>query len=87
MTTKAPSSIKSAPPESLEGIAYASAATVPTVDSHDQDRLGYYLWLWLTRRRDPLDVVIKTAHARLLISVEEAQARIEDALKARGISV
>jgi hypothetical protein len=87
MTTKAPSAVKAAPPETLEGIAYASVAAIPTVEPHDRERLGYCIWLWLTHRRDPLDVAFKTARARLLISEEEAMQRVKEALHSCGISL
>jgi hypothetical protein len=87
MTTKAPSPIKASPPDTLESIAYASVAAIPTVEPHDRERLGYCIWLWLTRRRDPLDVAFKTAQARLLIPEEEAVQRVKEALQSHGISL
>lgn len=76
-----------APEESLERIAYASVSGVPTAEPHDQDRLGYVIYLWLKHRRDPLDVAVKTAVARLLISEEEAIQRIRASLQSQGIQL
>lgn len=87
MTTKSPSQVHPAPEESLERIAYASVSGVPTAEPHDQDRLGYVIYLWLKHRRDPLDVAIKTAVARLLISEEEAIQRIRASLQSQGIQL
>jgi hypothetical protein len=87
MTTKPPSKVHLAPDNSTEKIAYASVAGIPAVEPNDQVRLGYSIWLWLTHRRDPLEVAVKTAGARLLISEEEAMQRIRQSLQAQGIEV
>jgi len=85
MTTKPPSSIRAAPERSLEQIAYQSVSSVPTFEPHDQDRLGYNVWLWLSKRRDSLEVAVKTAGARLQISEEEALQRIRRSLTEQGV--
>ncbi|MBM2840532.1 MAG: hypothetical protein HW412_1060 [Bacteroidetes bacterium] len=87
MTTKAPSTVAPAPENALEKIAYASVKTIPTVEPHDQDRLGYNVWRWLTLRRDPLEVAIKSAGARLLIPEEEAIGKIRENLKQLGVTL
>jgi hypothetical protein len=87
MTTKPPAKIKIAAGQSLERVAYQSVASVPTVEPHDQDRLGYNVWKYLTERRDSLEVAVKTAGARLLISEEEALQRIRQSLNQQGIQV
>lgn len=87
MTTKAPSPVKPGADNSLESIAYASVAGIPVAESHDRDRLGYSVWLWLTQRRGSLDVVVNTAAARLQIPEEEALARIRAELESRGIAL
>lgn len=87
MTTKPPSSVKPAPEQNLEKIAYAVVADVPTAEPHDRDRLGYNVWRYLTLRTDPLEVVVKTAGARILIPEEEVVARIRKGLQHRGIEV
>lgn len=87
MTTKPPSQVLPAPEESLEKIAYASVSGIPTVEPHDQDRLGYVIYLWLKHRRDPLDVAVKTAVARLLVSEEEAIRRIRASLQMQGVEL
>lgn len=87
MTTKAPSSVKPASEKTLEAIAYKSAASIPTAEPHDQDRLGYNVWRWLTYKRDSLEFAVKTAGARLQISEEEAVQRIRESLRAQGIEV
>jgi hypothetical protein len=87
MTTKPPSTVKPSSDKSLERVAYASVANIPTVEPHDRDRLGYNVWLWLTRRRDPLEFAVRTAGARLLISEEEAIGRITESLRQQGIAM
>ncbi len=87
MTTKPPSKIRPAPERSTEKIAYASVAGIPALEPNDQIRLGYSIWLWLTHRRDPLDVAVKTAGARLLINEEEAIQRIRQSLQAQGVEL
>jgi hypothetical protein len=85
MTTKPPSQVKPAAEQSLEKIAYASVSDIPTVEPHDRDRLGYNVWRWLSTKRDSLEEAIRTAGARLMISEEEAIARIKDSLRSHGV--
>ena len=87
MTTKAPSPVSPAPEQALEKIAYASVKNIPTVEPHDQDRLGYNVWRWLTIKRDPLDIAVKSAGARLLISDEEAIGKIRENLRQLGVAL
>jgi hypothetical protein len=87
MTTKTPSPVKPAAENTLEQTAYASVAGIPTSDPHDQDRLGYNVFLCLKNRRDPLEVAVATARARLQVSEQEAVDRIRAFLKGRGIEV
>lgn len=87
MTTKAPSSVKPAVDNALERIAYAAVASIPTVEPHDQDRLGYNVWRFLKERRDTLEQSVRSAGARLLISEEEAIAKIRASLKEQGVEV
>ncbi|MBM2846213.1 MAG: hypothetical protein HW407_1525 [Bacteroidetes bacterium] len=86
MTTKAPSIVKPAPGDSLEHIAYASVKNIPTVEPHDQDRLGYNIWRWLKYRRDPLEFAVKTSGSRLLISEEETVRKVRENLKQLGVT-
>jgi hypothetical protein len=87
MTTKTPSSVQQSPEKSLENIAYASVKNIPTVEPHDQDRLGFNVWRWLTMKRDPLEIAVKSAGARLLISEEEAIQKIRDNLTKLGVTL
>ena len=87
MTTKPPSSVKNAPEDTLERVAYTCAAGLPTVDPHDQDRLGYNLWRWLSNRRDPLDIAVKSAGVRFLIGEEEALKKIRESLQQQGVEI
>ena len=54
MTTKAPSAVESASPDTLESIAYASVAGITTVEPNDRQRLGYHIWRWLSSREGTL---------------------------------
>jgi hypothetical protein len=87
MTTKPAAKIQPAQEGSAESIAYASIEGIPTADPHDRDRLGFNLFLWLTQRRDPLDIAVRTAGVRFLISEEEALRRIREGLTARGVQL
>jgi hypothetical protein len=87
MTTKAPSSVKAAPADALETVAYGAVAGLPAADPHDLDRLGYALYLWLRHRRDPLELAVKTAGARIRLSDEETLKRIRTALQERGVQL
>ena len=87
MTTKAPSSVKASTGETLEKVAYASVANIPTVEPHDQDRLGYNVWRFLKYRIDPLEIAIRTSGARLLISEDEALRKIKERLVHSGVQL
>jgi hypothetical protein len=87
MTTKAPSTVAPASEQALEKIAYASVKNIPTVEPHDQDRLGYNVWRWLSLKRDSLEVATKSAGARLLIPEEEAIGKIRENLKQLGVTL
>jgi hypothetical protein len=87
MTTKAPSSIQPGPEQSLEKVAYESVKNIPTAEPHDQDRLGFNVWRWLSLKRDPLEIAVRSAGARLLIPEEEAVERIRQNLQRSGIAL
>lgn len=87
MTTKPPSKVKAAEENSLEKIAYASVAQIPTAEPHDNDRLGYNVWRFLSSRRDSLEFAVRTSGAHLRVSEEEAVERIRQRLREHGISV
>jgi len=87
MATKSPPSVIEADEKSLESIAYASVAGIPTVEPHDLDRLGYSVWRWLAIRRDPLELAVRAAGARLMISEQEALQRIREGLRRQGVEL
>lgn len=87
MGTKAPSLIQPAPEKTLEKIAYAAVASIPTVEPHDQDRLGYNVWRWLKEKRDSLEQSVHNAGARLLITEEEALRKIRESLRQQGVEL
>jgi hypothetical protein len=87
MTTKPPSSVEPAPAGSLEGIAYGCVQGLPASDPHDLDRLGYALWLWLKKGKDPLKAALKNAGAHLMIDDAEALERISAKLAEKGITL
>ncbi len=87
MTTKAPSTVKPAPGDALERIAYAAVSSIPTVEPHDQDRLGYSVWRFLKERQDSLEQSVHNAGARLLIPEKEALQKIQASLSRNGIDV
>jgi hypothetical protein len=87
MTTKAPSPVRPAAGGTLEAIAYASVADIPTADPHDRDRLGFTIWHWLKHRRDPFDVAFRNAGARLMIGEEEALGKVRARLRESGVAL
>ena len=87
MTTKAPSTMRPAAENALEKVAYESVKNIPTVEPHDQDRLGYNVWRWLAVKRDPLEVAVKSAGARLLIPEDEAIEKIRQNLMQLGVTL
>jgi hypothetical protein len=87
MTTKPPPAVISADAGSMDSIAYASVAGIPVSEPHERDRLGYNVWRWLVFRKDPLELAIRSAGARIGISEQEAVQRIREALKKQGIEV
>ncbi len=86
MTTKAPSEVQPSR-GGMEKIAYESVKNVPTVEPHDQDRLGYNVWRWLTLQRDPLEIAVRSAGARLLIPETEAVEKIRENLRQLGVTL
>ena len=87
MTTKPPSEVQHAPDDSLETIAYRSVSGIPSDDAHGLDRLGYNVWLWMRHRKDPLEIAVANAGARLQVSTEEAVRRIRESLTSAGIDL
>lgn len=73
--------------DSIEVKAYKSVESVPTVEMNDTNRLGYYVFLYLTGQYDSLKLAIKLAQARLLVSEEEAFNRIANHLQEAGLDV
>ncbi len=87
MTTKPPSSVKPAPDQATEKIAYAAVADIPVAEAHDRDRLGYCVSLWLTQRRDTLEEAVHNAGARLKMPESEAVKQIREKLQQSGVSL
>lgn len=87
MTTKPPSSVRPAAGKTLETIAYASVADIPTAEPHDRDRLGFNIWRWLKHRHDPLEIAFQSAGARLLIGEDEALEKIRTYLRKSGVTL
>lgn len=87
MTTKPPSVVLPSSAASLEKIAYASVASIPAVEPHDRDRLGYNVWRWLKDRQDTLEQCVHNAGVRMLITEEEALSKIRESLRHQGVEV
>ncbi len=87
MTTKPPPTVNEFPVESLEKIAYTSVSSIPTQEPNDRNRLGHYIWDWLSQRQGTLAQAVKASGARLHISSDEALKIIEESLKKQGVSV
>jgi hypothetical protein len=84
MTTKPPPFAIPAPPESAEKIAYDSVSSIPTQEPNDRYRLGYHVWLWMTKHEGTLEDAIKVSGARILMPPEEALKIIQDILREHG---
>lgn len=84
MTTKPPPSAVPAPPESKEKIAYESVSSIPTQELNDRYRLGYHVWLWMTKHEGTLEDAIKVSGARILMPPEEVLKIIQDKLREHG---
>ena len=78
MTTVAPAKVKEFSPSTLEKIAYASVATIPTREPNDQNRLGFCVWSFLSERQGTLLQAIHTSGARLLIPESDVLRIISD---------
>jgi hypothetical protein len=85
MTTKAAATVQPAPAESLERLAYGSVEGIPVDEPHERDRLGYYIFLWAQNRKDPLEMVLRSAAIRMKISETEALERIQKYLAEHGV--
>ena len=85
MTTKPPSASQEFPADSLEKIAYASVASIPTEEPNDRNRLGYHIWRWLTSRQGTLEEAVSESGSRMQISRQEAVKIVRAELQKRGI--
>jgi hypothetical protein len=87
MATKPPAPVKKYPEDSIESKAYKSVTEIPTREPNDRNRLGFYVYSWLTQNgNSPLDELIKVSGARLLIEPEEAKKKILEKLGELGVS-
>jgi hypothetical protein len=85
MTTKPPPSVVPASSESMEKIAYDSVSPIPTQEPNDRYRLGYHVWLWVTKREGTLEDAIKFSGARILMPPQEALKIIQDKLREHSV--
>jgi len=75
------------PEDSIENKAYRSVSGIPTIGANDSVRLGYHVYLYLTKHITSLKEAIHVAQARMTISKEEAFSMISKRLSEEGISV
>ena len=87
MTTKAPSGVAEFPAESLEKIAYASVADIPTQEPNDRNRLGFCVWAWLRDRRGTLEQAIKNSGSRTHIPYSEVLTIVAKRLEEGGVQI
>jgi hypothetical protein len=87
MTTKAPPTVTPAPEQSMEKIAYSSVSSIPTVEPNDRNRLGYHIWLWLTKKEGTLEEAVKVSAARTLIPQSEVIRIIREKLREQGVQL
>jgi hypothetical protein len=77
--------VKAFPEDSIEHKAYAAVADLPAVEPNDLNRLGYHVWLYLSKQYPNLREAVKVAQSHLLIPEEEAYRRIVAKLGEFGI--
>jgi hypothetical protein len=87
MTTKPPSSVADSPAGSLEKIAYAAVADIPTEEVNDRNRLGYCLWGWLSERQGTLLQTVRSAGVRSTLTPEAIVAQIQKRLEDQGMKI
>ncbi len=87
MSTKPPAPAKEFPADSLEKLAYAVVADIPTQEPNDTNRLGYCLWGWLSERRGTLLETIRGAGVRSPMYPEEIAGIVQKKLEEKGIHV
>ena len=87
MSTKPPASLVESPSDSLEKLAYAVVAEIPTEEPNDRNRLGYCLWGWLSERRGTLLQAVRAAGTRSPLTAEEIFNIIHKRLEERGIKL
>jgi hypothetical protein len=79
--------VKAFPEDSIEHKAYASVAELPAVEPNDLNRLGYHVWLYLSKQYPDLREAVKVAQAHLLIPEEQAYSHIVGKLREFGIDL
>ncbi len=87
MSTKAPVSVKHAPAETLENLAYSIVADIPTREPNDRNRLGFCLWAWLQDRKGTLDETVRACGVRSDMDVEDIIRDIRKRLEERDPSL
>ncbi|HAV24403.1 MAG: hypothetical protein A2X67_05250 [Ignavibacteria bacterium GWA2_55_11] len=87
MTTKTPASTADVPAESLEKIAYASVADIPTQEPNDRNRLGYCVWSWLKDKRGTLTEAIRNSGVRTTMPLDKVEHTVKSHLASRGFRV
>ncbi len=75
------------PEDSIEKIAYRVVDDLPFREMNDKNRMGYHVYLYLSKQYPSLPEAIRVAQARMSISTEEATRLIIDRLRAEGIDV
>ena len=73
--------------DTVEAKAYKAVEDVPTMEFNDRNRLGYYVYLYLDGQYESLKLAMRLAQARLLVSEEEAYAKVGAALRGLGFEV
>ena len=82
-----PAPVKAFPEDSLEHKAYLAVEDVPTVEFNDRNRLGYHVFLYLSRTIDTLTEAVHVAQARTSLSEQETVQRISGKLSEMGVAL
>ncbi len=72
--------------DSIEKKAYRSVSDIPCEEPNDSVRLGYHVYLFLSKQYPSLKESVHVAQARMKMSEEDAVRHITERLRAEGIS-
>ncbi len=79
--------VQEASPDSIESLAYDIAKDIETREPNDRNRLGYHVYLYLSKQYASLEEAVTVAQARTQLPTNDVYSLIVSRLKERGYSV